>query len=143
MIVAVQIGYSKAMGRRRDGQLVRAYLNDDEISWGDSSYEGKYITSRSESTKGLLWYLCKLELESQDILRIECKTSTVGAGPDESRTFESLYYVDESAEVKEIFIPGVGKKGFPLIKGRVVEMGSISEADKRRSELMEFLRDGF
>ena len=143
MIVAVQIGYAKAFGRKKEGQLVRAFLNDEELSWSDRDYDGKYITSKVESNKGKLWYMCKLEVEPQDVLRVECKTFVVGAGSDEARTFESLYYADEAAEVREIFISGVGKRGFPLIKGRVIELGSVSEADKRQSELMEFLRDGF
>jgi len=141
--VIVQIGYMKSAGRRKVGQIVKAYLNDNELSWGSCDFEGKYLTSRVETSKGVLWYLCDLDLNEEDTIRMEVKTSLVGVGTDESRTFESLYYVNEEASVREIIIPGVGIKGYPLIKGRILEMGSVSEADKRKSEVDNFLRGGF
>lgn len=143
MRVIVQIGYSKIIGRRKVGQLVRAYINDNEISWNDYMYEGKYLTSRLETSKGVLWYLSDMDLNENDTLRIDVKTSIAKVGTDEERTFESIYYVNESAPVREIFIPGVGKKNYPLIKGRILEIGSVSEADNRRSEVDDFLKGGF
>ena len=143
MRVIVQIGYMKTGGRRRVGQLVRAYVNDSEISWGDCEIEGKYLTSRVEASKGILWYLCDMDLNEQDTLRMEAKTSIVGVGTDEDRTFESFYYVSEEAPVRELVVSGVGMKGYPLVKGRILEIGSVSEADNRKSEIDEFLRKGF
>lgn len=143
MRVVVQIGFMKSAGRRRVGQLVRAYLNDNEMSWNDTSIEGRYLTSKMEAAKGVLWYLCNMDLNESDTLRMEVKTSVAKVGTDESRTFESLYYVNPDAPVREIIVSGVGVRGYPLIKGRVLEMGSVSEADKRKSDVDEFLRGGF
>lgn len=140
MRVVLQIGYQKSGGRRREGQLVQAWVNDEECSWKDDT--GKYLTSRAESSmKGVLWYLWSGEVTSEDIIKISVKTSLAGIGTDEERTFESLYYVDENAPVREIHIPGVGRKKYPLLKGRVVEVGSASEKDKRESEIQEFLAE--
>jgi hypothetical protein len=123
--------------------VVRVYLNDEEVSWGDSRYEGMYLTPKMDASKGTLWYLCDLDLEVSDVLRLEAKTFVVGAGPDEHKTFEALYVVNEDSPVREIVVPGVGMKGYPLLKGRVLEMGSVSEADKRKSEIDSFLNRSF
>ena len=143
MRVVVQIGYTKARGRKRVGQLVRAYVNDEELSWNSSVFEGKYLTSRTEAQRGFLWYLCDLDLNASDVLKLEAKTAMLGAGTDEQKTFEALYMVGEDSPVREIIVPGVGMRGYPLLKGRVREMGSVSEADKRKSEIDNFLREGF
>ncbi len=143
MKVVVQIGYMKSSNRRKIGQIVKAYFNDEELSWNDIDYRGKYLTSRSDTSKGMLWHLCKLDLNNNDIIKLEVKTSIVGAGTDEKRTFESLYWVDRNSEVCEIVVPGVGMKGYPLIKGRISELGSVSEMDKRRSDVDDFLKEGF
>jgi ferredoxin-NADP reductase len=143
MRVIVQIGYMKSGGRKRLGQLVRAYVNDEELSWNSSEWNGKYITSRAEQNKGMLWYLCDIDLCEDDTLMLDVRTSIAGVGPDEHKTFEALYHVCGSAPIKEVNVPGVGAKGYPIVKGRIVELGEVSEADKRKSELDEFLDGGF
>ena len=143
MRVLFQVGYMKSGGRRRVGQLVRAYVNDVEMSWSSCDMEGKYLTSRVDTAKGILWYLCELDLDEQDTLRMEVKTSIVKVGTDEDKTFDSIYYANSEASVREIFVPGVGMRGYPLIKGRVLEIGSVSEADNRKSEIDDFLGGEF
>jgi hypothetical protein len=54
-----------------------------------------------------------------------------------------LYYASDDADVVEVTIPGVGSRGHPLLKGRLVEMASVSEADKRQADISEFLEDDF
>ena len=139
MRVVIQIGYQKAWGRRREGQKISAWINDIECTWGEEN--GKYITPRTDSQKGLCWFLWSGEVSEKDIIRIEVKTSISGIGVDEPRTFEALYYATENASVKEIVRYGVGRRGYPLIKGRILEVGSLSEADKREADLDDFLRD--
>lgn len=141
MNVIIQIGYQRSAGRRREGQLVRAWVNDDECSW--RSDEGKYLTSKVDAAKGILWYLWKGDVDPSDTIRISVMTTLVGIGPDERRTFESLYYADPDVPVREICVQGVGRKRYPLLKGRIREMGSVSEEDKRVAEIEEFLRDDF
>lgn len=141
MRVIVQIGFLKAAGRRREGQLVRAWVNDIECSWQDEV--GKYLTSRAEAARGTLWYLWQGDVSPDDVIRVSVKTSLRQIGTDEARTFESLYYVNESAPVREINVRGVGYKGYPLLKGRVVEMGTVSKQDEREADIEEFLRGDF
>ena len=141
MNVLLQIGYQKSAGRRREGQLVRAWINEEECSWRDAA--GKYLTSKMEAAKGILWYLWKGEVDPTDTVRISAMTTLAGIGPDERRTFESLYYVDPEVPVREIMVQGVGRKRYPLLKGRLVEMGSVSEEDKRVAEIEDFLRSDF
>jgi len=139
MRVVIQIGYQKSMGYRKYGQTVKAYINDEECSWNDDC--GEYITSKVESSKGILWYLWETDINEDDIIRIEAKTYMRNIGVDENRTFESIYYVEEEIPVREILMTGVGKRGYPLIKGRVLELGSVSEMDKRNQKLSDFLND--
>jgi hypothetical protein len=137
--IILQVGYSKSSRYRKEGQKVQAWVNDFECSWSDKA--GQFLTSRVDASKGMLWYLWKDEVQQGDIIRIQVGTMIVGVGPDEKRTFEKVYYVDENTSSKDISISGVGARGYPLIKGKVVEMASVSAADKRESEVDEFLRD--
>ena len=139
MRVVIQLGYQKAYGRRREGQKVSAWVNDEECTWSDSS--GKYITPRTDARKGICWFLWSGEVSEKDIIRVEVKTSISGVGVDEARTFEALYYISETSPVKEIVKYGVGKRGYPLVKGRVQEMASLSELDKREADIDDFLSD--
>ena len=140
--VVFQIGYTKAYGRRREGQIISAFINDMECQMSED--EGKYLTSIVDrKTRGFCWFLYEAFLEPDDVVKISVKTSVAGAGVDEGRTFESLYYVEEEAQVREILLPGVGMKGYPLIKGRILEMGSVSEKDKRKIGIDSFLKEGF
>lgn len=140
--VVFQIGYTKAYGRRREGQIISACVNDLECQMSEDN--GKYLTSIVErKTRGYCWFMYEAFLEVDDIVKISVKTSVAGAGVDEGKTFETIYYVDPNAPVKEVVIQGVGMRGYPLIKGRILEMGSVSEKDKRRSDVDSFLKGGF
>jgi len=137
--IIIQIGYTKANNYKRIGQKVSAYVNDVECTWGDGS--GKYLTSFLDSKKGKSWYLWEGDLEVGDAIRIQAFTTIAGKGVDEQKTFEMIYVVDEQADVQEVDVPGVGAKGYPLIKGRVVELGTITEADNRVADITAFLDD--
>lgn len=141
MRVILQIGYSKALGRRKEGQLLNAWINDFQCEIDPDC--GKYITTPVDGKRGFSWFLYDSQVEKTDTIRIECKTAFPGMGKDEDRTFELLYYLDENAPVREISIKGVGHSKYPLIKGRVIEIGSVSEKDKRLSDLDQFISEGF
>jgi hypothetical protein len=96
-----------------------------------------------DASKGVLWYYWKGQASPGDTLRIKVSTSVVNVGPDERRTFERLYYLSEDAEVVDVTVQGVGSKGYPLLRGRLVEMAAVSAADEREAELEEFLEDDF
>jgi len=78
-----------------------------------------------------------------DVIRIEVKTSLVSKGPDENRTMDLLYEVDEDAAVKEIVLNKVGHPRIPILKGKVRELANVTEADKREAEIDTYLQDGF
>jgi hypothetical protein len=134
MRIVCQIGYSRS---RREGQKVSAFINDVECDWSDKS--GKFLTSFID--KNRIWYLWDGELEAGDSIRLEVLTGIRGGGVDEKRTFEAVYVVDGNAPVREIQIPGVGCKGYPLLKGRITVVGAVSEADKRDADVAAFLDD--
>ena len=129
------------MNRRREGQIIRAWINDEECSWQDGC--GKYLTSKMEAMRGNLWYLWKGDVEVTDIIKILVGTTIAGVGRDENRTFESLYYVHPESVLREIIVSGVGHKKYPLLKGHITEVASVSEHDKRLAEIQEFLEGDF
>jgi hypothetical protein len=137
--VVVQIGYQKSRGRNREGQLVSAWVNDVPCSWSDSMNEGKWLTSPAKGIMGNSWYLWAGDVGENDVIRVEVKTSLTGFGPDERRTFNAFYVVSSSLPVREIVVPGVGMKRFPLIKGRIKEVGSVSAEDERIAAADDFL----
>ena len=139
MRVVVQIGYQKSRGRNREGQLVSAWVNDVPCSWSDSTNEGKWLTSPAKGAMGNSWYLWAGDVSENDVIRVEVKTSLTGLGPDERRTFNAFYAVSSSLPVREIVVPGVGMKRFPLIKGRIKEVGSVSAEDERIAAADDFL----
>ena len=142
MKLIVQIGYQKSLNHRKYGQSVVAMINDIPCKWSDGC--GEYISSRVEASQGILWYLWMGSVEDGDVLRFEVKTHVTGAGPDEQRTLESLYRIDASAPVKEIKLSGIGHRDYPLIKGRIIEAGTVTESDKRTADLHSLLKeDGF
>lgn len=137
--VIIQIGSERT---RKRNQIVEAFVNDEPVSW--DSDEGKFITSFAEAqTRGLRWYMAKYDLEDGDRIKLVVKTFLTGAGKDEALTFENLYDVNSSVEVEEISNPKVGKRGYPLLKGRLQEVYSFSAADEREQEIEDFLNEGF
>jgi hypothetical protein len=101
--------------------------------------EGKWLTSPSKGALGNSWYLWAGEVSESDVIRIEAKTALTGLGPDERRTFNAFYTVSKDLPVREIIVPGVGMKRFPLIKGRVKEVGTVSAEDERIAAADDFL----
>lgn len=139
MRIVCQIGFKKTLGGRREGQLLKAFINDEECNWADG--EGQYITSIADTKqKGYLWYLWSGDVEPGDSIRIVSLT-TVKGGQDERRTFEAVYIADPETHVRSIAPSGVGAKGYPVLKGRVTELAAVSEADKREADIDSFLRD--
>ena len=139
--VLIQIGFLK---NRKRTQIIKAYINDLELSWNSPDCDGMYLTSmKDKRVRGMTWYMCDMDLQREDVLKIEVTTFLTGVGKDEEQTFESLYYVDDEAPVRSIELSDVGMKGYPLIKGKVLEIASISEVDKRKAEIEDFLNEGF
>ena len=137
--VLFQIGYMKT---RKITQSVKAYINDEEASWTDQC--GVFLTSQKDRAwKNTIWYMYEADLEKDDVLKLEISTFINGVGPDEDRTFETLYYVEKSAPVRSVDTSGIGHPGYPLVKGKVLEIASVSKADQRKAEIEDFLNEGF
>lgn len=137
--VLFQIGSTK---NRKQTQIVKAYINDIEASWNDNT--GRFLTTHKDRIlKQSVWYMYDILLQPQHTLKLEVKTYLMGIGVDEERTFEALYYVDEEAPVRSLEMSGVGLKGYPMLKGRILEIGSVSEEDKRKAEIEDFMNEGF
>ncbi|HUU86779.1 MAG TPA: hypothetical protein VMX17_03405 [Candidatus Glassbacteria bacterium] len=137
--ILIQIGFVKS---RKISQSVKAYINDEAVTWADKS--GRFLTTQKDRVwKNIIWYMYEADLEKDDVLKIDVNTFITGVGPDEDRTFESLYYVEKTAPVRSVNVSGVGNSSYPLIKGKVLEIGSVSEADKRKAEIEDFLNEGF
>ena len=137
--VLFQIGSCKT---RKQTQIIKGYINDIEVSWHDNS--GKYITTQKDRVaRRTIWYMYDIDLQPIDVLKLEVKTYLPGIGIDEERTLESLYYVDDESPVRCIELSGVGFKGYPMIKGRVLEIGSVSAEDKRKADIEDFMNEGF
>ena len=137
--LTVQIGI---INGKKISQSIKAYLNDVKLSWDDGN--GTFLSSmKDRHYRGMIWYMAEVETQKEDTLRLSVKTFIKGVGPDEVNTFESLYYVDEEAPVREYSVTGVGMKGYPLIKGRFLEIESVTEDDKRKADIEEFMNEGF
>ena len=137
--VLFQIGSTKT---RKQTQIIKAFVNDLEVSWNDDS--GMFLTTHKDRVlRHTVWYLYDLDLQPSDVLKLEVKTFLAGIGVDEERTFEALYYADPETAVRTIEMHGVGLRGYPMIKGRVLELGSVSEEDKRKADIEDFLNEGF
>ena len=138
--VVVQVGMVK---NKKQTQSVKSYLNDEELSWNTGG-DGTFLTSmKDRKFKGMIWYVCSIEVEPEDVIKISVKTFLNGVGLDHENTFDSLYYADEEAPVREVSLRDVGMKNYPLIKGRILEIGTVSEEDKRKADIEDFLNEGF
>jgi hypothetical protein len=137
--VIYQIGFRKSAGNRKgEGQIVSVSINQVDMDIDTSC--GKYLTSIVEGRRtGSIWFLRKDKVMAGDVIRMVVKTSVARVGVDEKRTFEAMFYVDEDAPVREVFYPGVGHSGYPILKGRVTELTFHSEDDKRKQDIDLFL----
>lgn len=128
MQVILTIGYRKAL-RTKDGQLIRAYINNDEVS----RKEGEYLHDRT--VPGQAWYLAVRDIPPESEIKVSVKTGIVGIGTDENRTFEMVFIANPNAELIEVKSPLLGYKNHPIIKGRLIQTSHISEADKRQQKI--------
>lgn len=137
--VLFQIGSCKT---RKQTQIIKAFINDEEVSWNDNS--GRFLTTHKDRVfKQTVWYMYDIILDPQNVLKLEVKTYLTGIGMDEEKTFEALYYVDEGAPLRTVEMNGVGLRGYPMLKGRILEIGSVSEEDKRKADIEDFMNEGF
>ncbi len=135
MRIIVQIGFRKNV---KEGQIVAVSLNGNDVD--RDAIPGQYLTDMAHRYTNC-WYLGELECVDGDVIVIEAKTGIRQKGPDDKRTFRMSFSVNSKAAVRTVEIPNVGQWGYPLLKGRVEEVSSITKADERRQSA-ESMLDG-
>ena len=144
-LVLIQVGYQKSVGKR-SGQLVKAFLVyksglEEEVNWSTDPDHGKYLTDRSDIHSGMCWYLAKRFLGDGDQVRLEIFTGHRGKGEDTRLTQKRMYVLDPTSPVREFFIPHVGFRKFPVLKGRFLDVAAVSKRDEVERDLAEFVDD--
>lgn len=127
--VLVQIGRSK----KGFGCLAVLYakLNGERVSWETNT--GEWATSYAERS-ARLWFVAELECSVGDKIEISSYVKTPD-GMDERNTWSRVYEVDDQEEVQEIREYSVGHRRFPILKGQVREVMSLSKHDERMTEI--------
>lgn len=133
MIVFCQIGWYR---NNQGGQLLEIYHNDFKLIMAS----GKYVSAQSER-RSRMWYLKEVEANEGDTFLIDCKTGLRGLGSDENLTFKSLYKVDSNASELSLNMYKVGySRDIPIIKGNLELISSMSEKDRRISDIKSSLQ---
>ena len=135
MRILILTGFRKNV---KEGQILTATINGREVD--RDNMKGQYLTDMA-SRYSNCWYLGETECVDGDVIVIEAKTGIRQKGQDERRTFRMTYRVSDKAPIQTIEVPNVGVCGFPLLKGRVEEVASVSKADERRQSA-ESMLDG-
>ena len=137
--VLFQIGRTKNQKR---SQNIRAYINEIEVGWQEG--EGQFLTTHKDRVqRNTIWFMYETFLHEEDVLRLEVTTFLTGIGKDEEFTFEALYCPSGDDVVSTVEMKNVGAKGYPLVKGKVQEIASVSDDDKRKQDIDDFLNKDF
>lgn len=142
--VLVVTGYQKST-RRKPGQLVKASIQFADGGGFERVESGKssiYLTDLADGRlNSRLWKATKVLLSPRDCLRIDVLTGCQGVGALTHLTGTWLYVLDPSVDVKEIRLPGIGPRDYPIAKGRLVEMAATTQADRLDDERSQFVDD--
>jgi hypothetical protein len=109
---------------------------EEEIS--RRTLEGKWLTDLSQRHHSS-WFLGKITMAAEETLKIEVFTGYQKKGEDTQQTFTQLYRLIPDAPVREIKIPNVGYTRIPLLKGRLLEISTVSKRDLIEDEIAELL----
>ena len=143
-VVLVTVGH-QAGTRKRPGQLVKATIvfsgggGEEPIAFGG---DGKYLNDLADSRiRRRCWWVAKRSLSPGDSIRIDVFTGVKGAGEDTELTGSWLYALDPSADIQEVKLPNIGPKGYPLLKGRLVELAATTKREQNVDELQQYFDD--
>lgn len=137
------IGYQKST-HKRPGHLVKAFIcfsdgGEEEIRFGSTG--GKYVTEILDKNRGRCWFLARKQLSEKDSIRLEVFTGYKNLGQDGGLTGKRIYVLDPSVEIREYRFDAVGPREYPLIKGRLLELASITVKQEMESDIQQFLAD--
>jgi len=137
--VTAMVGYQKAGVSGPRGQVVSVHYSqydypDDwqEVRWGEG--EGAYAHARN---KRMCWWTAELYLASGDKVRLTTKVGIRGVGPDEERSWDMMFDVDEKAPVVTLTWNGIGYRHWPLLRGRLREIYRSDAIKKRDVRVLE------
>lgn len=138
MRIVVQVGWKRTV---KEGQKIVASINGDSIHW--DSFPGKWASTMAQR-QYMMWHLCEIDANAGDRIEITCRTGLRGKGADEYRSFDLIYVVgDDTTEILEFGMPGVGIDRWPVIKGRVIEVAHVTDANRRQNDVEDFLSRDF
>jgi hypothetical protein len=143
-VVLVQIGFQRGAGKK-PGQLVKAFHQfktggETEITRGTTEEEGKWLTDLSDRLVRQ-WYMAKVRMSEGDSIRYEIFTGYAGRGEDQNLTQKRMYIVDSSAPIRTFELPQVGFNRYPILKGRLLEVESVTKREETDREIEGFIDD--
>lgn len=114
--VAAIFGWSR---RAACGSIVDVFiLSDDDIEVRISpNTPGVQLVSNPAKRRREQWYLYNTDLTVGTIIRLRTRVGVRGSGADTERSIDALYMISPDAPVRDITVPGVGYKQFPLLRG--------------------------
>jgi len=142
-IVMLTLGWCRSFSAKHLGQRVQAYKifsdGSEELMTG-TSVVGQSLTSPKDRGSKF-WFLAKVPFCNQDKIRLEVFSGYKTKGEDERLTFRKLYIVVADAPIREFSIPNVGYRGVPLLKGRLLEVASLSNEEVKNHAINQILTD--
>lgn len=133
-IVAL-FGYRKSF---KEGVLVSIEVDEESLS--GSSEKAKYISNPAK--RGFeSWWIVSLELSKGSVVKLDTKVGVRGKGQDSERTTCQWFTVDPEYPIKEIRVPRVGFKNYPLLKGRLKTISSKSLQDETEQMIEGLLNE--
>ena len=143
--VLLLIGY-QGSGRKRPGQLVHATVvfanggGEEKVTFNGS--DGKYLNDRADAKlRRRCWRVLRRVLSPGDSVRFDVHTGIKGAGEDTTLTGSWIFVLDPTAPVREIRVPDVGPREYPLAKGRLVELASTTKREQLDDEIEQYFAD--
>jgi hypothetical protein len=143
-VVLLTVGFQGA-GRKRPGQLVKATIvfaggnGEEPVSFHN---DGKYLNDRADAKlKRRCWRVVKRTLSAGDSVRVEVFTGVKGAGEDTQLTGAWIYVLTPTEPIRDVYLPGIGPRGVPILKGRFAEVAAVTKRDQLQEELQQFLAD--
>jgi hypothetical protein len=142
-IVMLTFGWQRSFSARSLGQrvqLAKIFSDGSEEAMTVQTVPGQYLTEPKDRGSKM-WFLAKVPFVDQEKIRLEVFSGYRTKGEDLQLTFRKLYVVAAGAPIREFSIPNVGVRGVPLLKGRLLEVASVSAKEIKENALDNFVKD--
>lgn len=128
--VAAFYGWKK---NAKEGLLVEVFVNDSAISKGE-------LVSNPAQRQREMWWAKTLDVAEGTVIRLETKVGIRGAGRDNDRTTSNCYIARRGFPIRDIHVPRVGFRNFPLLKGPleiILQQSVQDETDRQLDTMLE------